>query len=139
MLKYDTIIGHIRLFVLRVLSNKCFVAVFIAKEDEVGVARESKQNNKTEPKGQCAEIARDISSANKMGSNVTVKVNGVPDRKHIDDCDRDQEVSHDMSEAVKHGHLLWCTIFGNMSLNLRILEAEPLKRFPIAWITFRSR
>lgn len=50
--KYDMMMGHIGLVVLLGLVNKGFVAVFIAKEDEVRVTGEGKQNDKAKPKSQ---------------------------------------------------------------------------------------
>ena len=128
--KYDMMMGHIGIVVLLGLVNKGFVAVFIAKEDEVRVTGEGKQNDKAKPKSQCTEIFGYASGLNKMGGNFTIEVNGVPDRKHIDDCDSNQKVSHDMSEAVEHGHLAWRAVFGNISLDLRVLKTEQLKLFP---------
>ena len=135
--KYDMMMGHIRLIVLRSLGDKGFVAVFIAKEDEVRVTGEGKQNDKAKPKSQCTEIFGDASGLNKIGGNFTIEVNGVPDRKHIDDCDSNQKVSHDMSEAVEHGHLARRTVFGNISLNLWVLKTKQKKLFPLGFCVVR--
>ena len=121
------VLSNIGISFERNIVDKGFVTVFISKKDEVGVARERKQNDKAKTAGQHTKINSDISSINKIGSNITIEVNGVPDRKRIDDCDSNQEVSHDVSEAVKHGHLFGNgTILGNISLDLGVLKAELL-------------